>query len=167
MRAVPARRTGRVDRFLDSAAAELARDARGDVLELGLAAVDVDPPRVRRVQRVDAATDLSSVGEVDTIVSVAALAFPHWTPSRLESLTRRLRPGGRVLFVEPVAVAGVSGAVQRVVRPLLRARYGLPFERTVVDELRAVGLVPTSVVRTSIDPVGRVRTFITGVACRR
>lgn len=158
---------GRVGRFLRRSATELALDARGDVLALGPLASGAYPPAVRSVQSLEDAAEVGSVERFDTICSIGSLWRAEWTPERFEALVGALRVGGCLLFAEPVAVLGMSGRVQRVIGPLALRTTGVAFDRPLVDDLRRAGLVTTSVVRTSFDPVGRVRTVAVGRAVRR
>lgn len=158
---------GRVGRFLRRSAKELALDARGDVVELGALAPGVYPAAVRSLQRLEDPAEVGSVRGADTICSVGSLWRAEWTADRIEALVAALRADGLLLFAEPVAVVGVSGRVQRVVGPVSVRTLGVAFDRPLVDDLRRSGLVVTSVVRTSLDPVGRVRTVAVGRAVRR
>jgi hypothetical protein len=148
--------------------ARLVPLAQGEVLELGWRTERRYPSAVTGVRCLDGDPGGAGGGaQVDTIVSVCELWRPAWTTGRLRALFERLRPAGRLLVVEPVAVVGLSGRVQRLARPLTVALSGVAFDRDLPAEVRCAGLVPTTVVRTSIDPVGRVRTVARVVASRR
>lgn len=163
----PTLRRGPLGRALADALASLVPIAEGEVAELGPALPRRYPPAVSSVKALEGPADLQALEALDTIVSVCELWRRCWGPPELEDLTNRLRPGGRLLLVEPIAVVGVSGRVQRVARPLTLARHGLAFDRDLVGELRSAGLITTSVVRTSVDPVGRVRTVVAATLARR
>jgi hypothetical protein len=159
--------TGKLGSAVVDATASLADLADGDVVDLGLAVPRRYPPGVRSVRALAGPGQADSLEPCDTVVSVLALWHPSWTAERLAALAGRLRPGGSVLFVEPVAVVGPSGWLQRLVTPLTRWRYGLAFDRRVPDDLRAAGLTLTTLERTTVDRRGRVRTLAVGVAQRR
>jgi hypothetical protein len=157
---------GRLGRAVAVAAASQRARAAGVVLEVGDTPSGAYPDAVTEVRRIDGPEGLASAGPVDAVVSVCELWRPVWTRERLEVLAGLLPDEGRLLFVEPVAVTGLSGRAQRVVAPVLRRVHGIGFDRRLLDDLRVAGLVPTSVDRASIDRVGRVRTIVTGVAHR-
>jgi hypothetical protein len=157
--------TSRVDRIVRRSAAELTPDARGDVLLLGRPESCRWGPAVSSLRHHRDPGELGVVAPVDTIVSVCELWRPEWDPRQLGALAGRLRPGGRLLFVEPVSVTGASGVVQRLAElatPWRRRR--LRFARALPDELRAAGFVPVRIDRICADRVGRVRSFVVGIA---
>ena len=160
--------TGRVDRVVSRWAAELALDACGEVCELGRTAPRRYGPQVARVRHLAGPDQCQGMAPVDTVLAVCELWRARWGPEQLAVLTGRLHPGGRLLFVEPVAVTGASGMVQRLLDLVLpRRSRRLRFCRVITDDLRAVGLTPIRVERVSVDRVGRVRSFVVGEAVRR
>lgn len=160
--------TGRVDRIVSRWAAALALDACGEVCELGRDAPRRYGPHVAHVRRVAGPAEAATMAPVDTVLAVCELWRDRWGRRELEALAGRLRPGGRLLFVEPVAVTGVSGVVQRLLEVVVPRRSRPPrFCGVVTDDLRAAGLTPIRVERVSADRVGRVRSFVVGEAIRR
>lgn len=153
--------------MLADAAAGLAAGATGDILQLGLDVALPYSPSVRVVERLDGQGLCSGEPRFDAIVSVAEVWRPEWTRDDLSHLAAQLRPGGRLLFAEPVSVVGPSGRVQRVLDPVLRRRHGLGFVRDVPAALRDAGLVTVAVRRMTPDRWGRVRTLAVGAAQRR
>ena len=109
-------------------------------------------------------SDEVPAGDLSTVVFVAELCLPHWTPSALAALAERLRPEGRLLFVEPVCGTGFAYALQRMFNPAAQARWGYGFSRDIPAELRQTGLTVTSVDRFFVDPVPTVFTFAAGDA---
>jgi hypothetical protein len=157
--------TRRVDLLVRDLAAELALEARGEVCELGWSAPRRYGPAVAHVRHLTRPGDAAAMAPVDTVLAVCELWRERWGADELAALAGRLRPGGRLLFVEPVAVTGASGVVQRLVDALVPGRWRrLRYRRAITDELRAAGLTPVRIDRISADRAGRVRCFVVGEA---
>lgn len=155
---------GDVDRLVRRAVGRLSEQARGEVLLLGHRVPVRLPACTAPPRHLDGPDGLDRVDGIDTVLSVCELWRPHWDEHELGRLARRLRPGGRLLFVEPVAVTGASRVVQRLARPALERRLGFGFDRDLAPVLRSIGLPPGTLDRLTADRWGRVRCFVAGVA---
>ena len=109
-------------------------------------------------------SDKVPAGELSTVVFVAELCRSQWKGPALNELVERLRPDGRLLFVEPVCGVGMANVLQRAFDRAVRARWGYGFSRDIPAELRAAGMTVTSVDRFFVEPVPTVFTFAAGDA---
>ena len=141
--------------------------AAGRVLDLGDAAADLrGRPGVDEVITADSAT--SAAGETfDTIVSVLHLAAIDDLPRELAAIVERLRPTGKLLFLEPVRQPGWSGRAQAMMSPVVRMASGWRVDRDLPLAIRSNGLTIVSVDRITMPAVvWPVRAFVHGTAQR-
>lgn len=170
--------------------------AIGDVLEIGagtgvnlqyygegvrtLTLTEPEPPMARRLQKrlsearpeatlVEApAEDLPFQDDAfDTVVTTLVLCTVEDQPRTLRELSRVLRPGGRLLFIEHVRSDDPKVArLQDRMRPInVRIAHGCQCNRRTLDGIRAAGFGVTELRQDTLrDPPPWVRPLIVGVA---
>jgi len=101
----------------------------------------------------------------DTVVSVMHLARVS-DPGRILARVRDvLRPGGEILFLEPVRQPGWVGRGQRLARPTIRAMTGWWLDHDLATAIRNTGLTITDIERIVMPRyVWPVRAFVQGAA---
>ena len=145
----------------------LLAQAEGRVLDLGETASDLHGRAavaevVSRPSAIDAGDE-----PYDTIVSVLHLAAVDDLPRELSAIVERLRPTGKLLFLEPVRQPGLSGRAQAMVSPVVRMASGWRVDRDLPLAIRSNGLTIVSVDRITMPAVvWPVRAFVHGVARR-
>ncbi|MEO7556122.1 MAG: hypothetical protein ABIV94_05905 [Acidimicrobiales bacterium] len=106
---------------------------------------------------------LAASGErFDSIVSVLQLCRAPELAATVATLRVLLEERGRLLFIEPTAGGGATGAGQRLLAA--RAPAGGRFARDVPAALRAGGLVVTDCDRLTLPMRWPWRTFVAGSA---
>lgn len=151
----------------------LVAEARGEVVEVGGGTgrnlpyyrdvdrvVVLEPDRsmrARLLERLDAAAVPVEVHEsgiedttlpdgfADTVVSSLVLCSVESPAVALAEIKRLLKAGGRLLFLEHVAVPGLRGRVQSAMTPLWSrtAGAGCHLDRPTLDSIRSAGFAIT------------------------
>jgi hypothetical protein len=128
----------------------LTRHGRGRLLDLGGA--DMHHNLWTGAADVSDSTVLDGVGDrrlgelaaadarFDTVVSVFQLAASTNLSATLRSVRQVLAEDGRVLFLEPAALVGLPGRIQRLVAPPVGGLTGWRADRDIPAELRTAGL---------------------------
>lgn len=103
---------------------------------------------------------------VDTVVAALALCGATEPDGVLTAAARWLRPGGRLLVLEHVRAAGVTGGVTRLAAPVARGPgHGCRLDLDVTSALRRAGFELTDVARFSTwTGLGLRLPFLAGVA---
>ena len=158
----------------------LVAEARGEVVEVGggtgrnlpyyrdvTRVVVLEPDagmRTRLLSRIDAApvpvevhesgiedTNLPD-GFADTVVVALVLCSVESPAAALAGIKRILKPDGRLLFLEHVAVPGLRGKVQSVVTPVWRRAIfpGCHLDRPTLDSIRSAGFAITDCHRSGV-----------------
>jgi hypothetical protein len=86
----------------------------------------------------------------DCVVGVDVLAQSADPDAEARRLYGSLRPGGRLLLVEPSARPGWRGLLGRVMSPAAQRRYGPRGDRLPVDTVRHAGFVLASTERITM-----------------
>ena len=158
----------------------LVAEARGEVVEVGggtgrnlMHYRDVDrvvvlepdgAMRARLLERMDAAAVPVEVHEAgiedttlpdgcaDTVVASLVLCTVESPAAALARIRRLLKPDGRLLFLEHVAVPGLRGRVQSALSPLWSrtAGAGCHLDRPTLDSIRSAGFAITDCHRSGV-----------------
>ncbi|MGH1487859.1 MAG: hypothetical protein ACRBK7_00445 [Acidimicrobiales bacterium] len=98
---------------------------------------------------------------VDTVS--ADMVLWRWDRQSLEVLSKQLKPGTILVFLEPTAELGWRRVLHRYGRPVIRTLLRHHFETDVPAELRRAGLMVTTTIRFSTGPAG-FRSYVLGRA---
>jgi SAM-dependent methyltransferase len=158
----------------------LVAEARGEVVEVGggtgrnlphyrdvdrVVVLEPDAAmRTRLLERVDSAAVPVEVHEsgiedsslpdgfADTVVVSLVLCTVESPAAALAQIKRILKPGGRLLFLEHVAVPGLRGRMQSVLTPLWSrtAGAGCHLDRPTLDHIRSAGFAITDCHRSGV-----------------
>ena len=158
----------------------LVAEARGEVVEVGGGTgrnlpfyrdvdrvVVLEPDgamRARLLARVDAAAVPVEVHETgiedsrlpdgfaDTVVTSLVLCTVPSPAAALAEIRRLLKPDGRLLFLEHVAVPGVRGRLQALATPVWSRTLGggCHLDRPTLDSIRAAGFAITDCHRSGV-----------------
>jgi len=158
---------------------ELLADLRGDVLEIGagtganfehyppdarVVALEPDPHMLKRAKqklrpnvelRAGPAESLPFPdASFDAVVSTLVLCTVRDFPRALSEITRVLRPGGRLYFIEHIRADGFAGRVQDAIKPVWSYfAAGCNVNRETERAFENAGLRISSVKRTKFAPV--------------
>lgn len=154
---------------------DLVGRAQGRVLDLGGAAMHRTlwdaTPEVTDATVLDGAGDprlaaLAATGErFDTVVSVFQLASSAALEATLTAVRAVLAHDGRVLFIEPGALVGFSGRIQRLVATPLGGLTGWRADVDIPLALRTARLSVTDIERLRVPTVQPwLREVLVGVA---
>lgn len=101
----------------------------------------------------------------DTAVCTLVLCSVPDQRSALAVIRSALRPGGRLLFVEHVAVPGWRGRIQRRVAPVWGRLFGgCQPDRDTIGAIRAAGFFITDCERFTMTGAGPARHAVQGIA---
>ena len=100
----------------------------------------------------------------DTIVSVMQISIAPDARSFCSNIARLLTADGRLLFLEPTAVVGVAGKVQRAFGPWVRRTSGRRFDYDIPALIRSAGLSIGDCERVSVAALWPYRSFVEGAA---
>src|SRR4051794_31864566 len=100
----------------------------------------------------------------DTIVSILQISVAADAADLCGSLARLLADDGRLLFLEPTAAVGVTGAVQHAFGGWVRRTTGRRPDYDISALLRGAGLSISDCDRFTVRTFWPYRTFVEGTA---
>lgn len=137
---------------LDDRRVRMFAQARGRVLDLN----DYSSDALRAL--------VAGGDRFDTIVSVLQISIAYDAAAMCRSLAALLEADGRLLFLEPTAAVGVTGAVQHAFGEWVRRTTGRRPDHDIPALIRDSGLSIGDCDRFSVRAFWPYRTFVEGAA---
>ncbi len=102
----------------------------------------------------------------DTIVSILQISVAPDPAAYVRTIASLLSTDGRLLFLEPTALVGAAGAVQRAFGPWMRRTSGRRHDHDIPAIVRAAGLSIGDCERITLPALWPYRSYVEGRARR-